>query len=125
MKTYLMIVGLILGITGIVTLTRRVYLYWTGLRAPAVFLKWETRGLGETTYHPVVRFTARDGTAHEVTGLQGSFKKQKIKVAYTVIYLASNPAKGLIYSPFFYWLVPFAFFLLSFFSFYTAADIAK
>lgn len=51
-------------------------LYFTGLRALAVFSKWGTCGLSENTYHPVVRFSAKDGMAYEIIGLQGGSKKQ-------------------------------------------------
>ena len=125
MKTYFAIVGLVLGVFGVVILIRRIHLYLVGVRASAVFSKWEMRGHRRPAHHPVVRFIAQDGKEYEVTSLVGRRPQPMIEDRYTVIYPLANPRKGLVYSFVAYWLAPFGFFLLSFAAFYVSTDLSK
>lgn len=125
MKTYLAIVGLICGAFAVVLLIRRIHLYFVGVRATGTFSKWELRGLRHPAHHPVVRFTAQDGKEYEVTSMSGRRPQPKIKDSYRVVYPASTPQKGLVYSFLSYWAAPLAFIFFSVMSFYTSQRIPE
>jgi hypothetical protein len=125
MKYYLITVGIICGLLGIVLLIRRIHLYFSGIRATATFSKWEIRGFRHPAYHPVVRFTAHDGKEYEITSLSGSSPQPKTRDKYIVLYPHAKPQNGLVYSIVAYWLAPFVFLLFAYISWFTFQDMQK
>lgn len=109
---YLTVVASITAAMGVAILFRRVSLFTRGARATGIFIRWETRGVRRTYYHPVVRFTAQDGKEYEFVGGPGQTKKKE-GIAYEVIYPPGAPEKAMVLSFLAFWAASPAFFILS------------
>jgi len=110
-RTYFFLSGVGLSLLGALLLIRRLRLFLYGIRTNGILVGWEPRGR-KVFYHPVLEFTATDGSIYRVTSLTG-YSKKIIKDFYCIIYLKNKPSEALVYSFLHFWAAPFTIFLIA------------
>ena len=109
---YLSSVSLIIGVSGLVILYRRISFRLSGIITEGSFVRWEESGFRPKLYSPVISFQARDGEVYEFVGGPAT-NRQRQQRSYKVLYPPLEPQKAMNLSGMAYWAAPFAFFILS------------
>jgi len=106
---YLSTVGSVCAFLGVYFLWKRLQLYFSGRQSVGSFVRWETSGLRNQFFHPVVKFSAHDGREYEFVGMPGSSRKRE-REKYHVLYPENNPQAAMVHGLLAYWTLPLIFF---------------
>ena len=115
-KIYFLILSTVLGAASAVVLVRRLRAWLRGVHTVGTVVDWEP-AVSMSSFHPVVEFTAGDGTRRRIVGESDSTEcpwAQRLPV----IYLHRDARQAWVYSFSHFWLPPFATFLMTCFALY-------